>query len=52
MTMATVQPQIGVLHRGVLRTMALMASLDEARVKALREQAQRLAQVVRRFCVR
>ncbi|MFN3303217.1 MAG: methyl-accepting chemotaxis protein [Roseateles sp.] len=38
MTMVSVQTQIGEMHGGVFRTIALMASLDEPRVKALREQ--------------
>ncbi|MFG6428727.1 methyl-accepting chemotaxis protein [Roseateles sp. LYH14W] len=38
MTMVAVQTQVGEMHGGVYRAIALMASLDEAQVKALRGQ--------------
>jgi methyl-accepting chemotaxis protein len=38
MTMVSVQTQVGEMHGGVFRTIALIASLDEAKVKSLRGQ--------------
>jgi len=38
MTTVSVQTQVGEMHGGVYRTIALMASLDDAKVKALRAQ--------------
>jgi methyl-accepting chemotaxis protein len=38
MTMVSVQTQVGEMHGGVFRTIALIASLDEAKVKSLRAQ--------------
>jgi methyl-accepting chemotaxis protein len=38
MTMVSVQTQVGEMHGGVYRTIALMASLDDAKVKGLRAQ--------------
>ena len=38
MTMVAVQTQVGEMHGGVFRTIALIGSLDDAKVKALREQ--------------
>ena len=38
MTMVSVQTQVGEMHGGVFRTIALMASLDDAKVKSLRGQ--------------
>ena len=38
MTMVSVQTQVGEMHGSVFRTIALMASLDDAKVKALRAQ--------------
>jgi methyl-accepting chemotaxis protein len=38
MTMVSVQTQVGEMHGGVFRTIALIASLDDAKVKALRGQ--------------
>ena len=38
LTMVSVQTQVGEMHGGVFRTIALIASLDEPKVKALRGQ--------------
>ena len=38
MTMVSVQTQVGEMHGGVFRTIALIASLDDAKVKSLRGQ--------------
>ncbi|MGQ3054373.1 MAG: methyl-accepting chemotaxis protein [Roseateles sp.] len=38
MTMVSVQTQVGEMHGGVFRTIALIASLDDAKVKSLRSQ--------------
>jgi len=38
MTMVAVQTQVGEMHGGVYRTIALIASLDDTKVKALRGQ--------------
>jgi methyl-accepting chemotaxis protein len=38
MTMVSVQTQVGEMHGGVFRTIALIASLDDAKVKSLRSE--------------
>ncbi|PTT77206.1 hypothetical protein DBR42_25545, partial [Pelomonas sp. HMWF004] len=38
MTMVAVQTQVGEMHGGVFRTIALIGSLDDAKIKALRGQ--------------
>ncbi|HEY0957317.1 MAG TPA: methyl-accepting chemotaxis protein [Roseateles sp.] len=38
MTMVAVQTQVGEMHGGVFRTIALIGSLDDAKIKSLREQ--------------
>jgi len=48
MTMVAVQTQVGEMHGGVYRTIALMASLDDAKVKALRSQMKQQIEGVTR----
>ena len=47
-TLSSVQEQLGQVHGGVYRTMALMASLDEAKVKAYRADLARQLDGVKR----
>ncbi len=48
MTMVSVQTQVGEMHGGVFRTIALIASLDEAQVTALRAQLKQQVEGLKR----
>ncbi|RZL39017.1 MAG: methyl-accepting chemotaxis protein [Rubrivivax sp.] len=48
MTMVSVQTQVGEMHGGVFRTIALIGSLDDAKVKALRGQLKTQVEAVTR----
>ncbi|MFG6415402.1 methyl-accepting chemotaxis protein [Roseateles sp. DC23W] len=48
MTMVAVQTQVGEMHGGVFRTIALIASLDDAKVKALRAQLKQQVEALSR----